>query len=103
MNFVIGQLQDSECGHKPLIEALQQQLLELQADNAALLMENSDLKDKVNSLVTELSIKEATWCETEEKLKIEVRRYVAQYENLVYLKINFIVENTQGHTYHFHQ
>ncbi|XP_048772391.2 uncharacterized protein LOC125678194 isoform X2 [Ostrea edulis] len=65
---------DSECGHKPLIEALQQQLLELQADNAALLMENSDLKDKVNSLVTELSIKEATWCETEEKLKIELNK-----------------------------
>ena len=36
-------------------------------------MENSDLKDRVNSLVTELSIKEATWCENEEKLKIEVR------------------------------
>lgn len=65
--------QDLECGHQPFIEALQQQLLELQADNTALLMENSDLKDRVNSLVTELSIKEATWCENEEKLKIEVR------------------------------
>lgn len=65
--------QELECGHQPFIEALQQQLVELQADNTALLMENSDLKDRVNSLVTELSIKEATWCENEEKLKIEVR------------------------------
>lgn len=66
--------EELECGHQPFIEALQQQLVELQADNTALLMENSDLKDRVNSLVTELSIKEATWCENEEKLKIELNK-----------------------------
>ncbi|XP_061164636.1 desmoplakin-B-like isoform X1 [Saccostrea echinata] len=66
--------QELECGHQPIIEALQHQLLELQADNTALLMENSDLKDRVNSLVTELSIKEASWCEAEEKLKIELNK-----------------------------
>lgn len=83
--------QDLECGHQPFIEALQQQLLELQADNTALLMENSDLKDRVNSLVTELSIKEATWCENEEKLKIEVR--TAHMSN--FFQISLIIHKKQ--------
>nr|XP_022326353.1 dynactin subunit 1-like isoform X2 [Crassostrea virginica] len=74
--------QDLECGHQPFIDALQQQCVELQADNTALLMENSDLKDRVNSLVTELSIKEATWCENEEKLKIELSKSQQKIQEL---------------------
>ena len=56
-------------------------------------MENSDLKDRVNSLVTELSIKEATWCENEEKLKIEVRDNVpyAQYKYRSNTNMTYII------------
>lgn len=52
--------------------ALRREILDLQADNGALMIENTDLKDRVTSLVTELSVKEAKWCEMEEKMKIEV-------------------------------
>jgi regulator of replication initiation timing len=51
---------------------LYKNISELQADNAALVVENSDLNERVSSLVNDLSIKEATWCENEDKLKIEV-------------------------------
>ena len=44
----------------------------LEGDNAALMVEHSDLKERVSSLVSELSVKEAQWCEEEEKLKLKV-------------------------------
>lgn len=66
--------QESSCNHEIELEALRRQVSSLEADNAALVIENTDLKDRVTSLVTELSIKEAKWCENEEKLKIEINR-----------------------------
>ncbi|OWF55960.1 uncharacterized protein LOC110453566 isoform X2 [Mizuhopecten yessoensis] len=66
--------QEKSCDHESEIEALQRYIYSLEADNAALLIENTDLKDRVTSLVTDLSIKEAKWCEMEEKLKIDINR-----------------------------
>lgn len=62
------------CDHDIIIEALRKNISELQADNAALVVENSDLSERVSSLVNDLSIKEATWCENEDKLKIELQK-----------------------------
>ncbi|XP_060081927.1 uncharacterized protein LOC132561214 [Ylistrum balloti] len=66
--------QETSCDHEAEIEALRRQVCSLEADNAALMIENTDLKDRVTSLVIDLSVKEAKWCEMEEKLKIQINR-----------------------------
>lgn len=66
------------CGHEKEIESLRKQLADVMADNGALQVENADLKDRVNSLLTDLSVKEASWCDMEEKLKIEIQRSWAE-------------------------
>ena len=60
------------CNHEEDMARLKKRISDLEADNAALLVENNDLKERVSSLVTELSLKEAKWCEEEEKLKLKV-------------------------------
>ena len=60
------------CNHDDEITRLKKKVSDLEGDNAALLIENNDLKERVTSLVTELSMKEARWCETEEKLNLKV-------------------------------
>ena len=61
------------CNHEDEIAKLKTKITGLEGDNAALMVENSDLKERVSSLVSELSVKEAQWCEEEEKLKLKVR------------------------------
>ena len=61
------------CNHDDEIVKLKTKITVLEGDNAALMVENSDLKERVSSLVSELSVKEAQWCEEEEKLKLKVR------------------------------
>ena len=61
------------CNHEDEIAKLKTKITVLEGDNAALMVENSDLKERVSSLVSELSVKEAQWCEEEEKLKLKVR------------------------------
>lgn len=56
------------------LAALRAKVLDLEGDNSALRMENTDLKDKINSLLSELSIKEAQWCETEEQYKLKIKQ-----------------------------
>ena len=51
---------------------LRYRVTELESDNAALLVENEDLRDRTKSLLQELSVKEAEWCEMEEKLTLKV-------------------------------
>ncbi len=63
---------ESDCGHEVEIQKLKEHISELEADNAALVVENSDLKIKASGLLQELSVKEAEWCETEEKLNLKV-------------------------------
>ena len=41
-------------------------------ENMALRFENRDFSERVDSLRLELSVKEAQWCEEEEKLKNKV-------------------------------
>ncbi|KAK3581027.1 hypothetical protein CHS0354_013923 [Potamilus streckersoni] len=74
METVKSQLAKNACNHGDEITRLRKKNSELEADNAALLMENSDLKDRVTSLISELSLKEAHWCELEEKLKLEMKK-----------------------------
>ncbi|XP_076110638.1 uncharacterized protein LOC143079280 isoform X1 [Mytilus galloprovincialis] len=67
-------VEEYACDHDIEIEALRKNIAELQGDNAALVVENDDLNERVNSLVYDLSIKEATWCDNEEKMKIEMQK-----------------------------
>ena len=60
------------CNHDDDIAKLKKKVADLEADNAAVMIENNDLKERVTSLVSELSMKEAQWCETEEKLNLKV-------------------------------
>ncbi|KAL5020101.1 hypothetical protein ScPMuIL_002993 [Solemya velum] len=62
------------CDHEPVIASLRSRVKELEDDNAAILLESSDLKDRVGSLMHELGLKEASWCEREEQLKIQIQR-----------------------------
>lgn len=42
------------------------------SENSALALENSELQERVVRLTMDLSIKEASWCEQEEKLNLKV-------------------------------
>ena len=53
---------------------MRRQVENLEADSAALVVENDGLKEQVSSLLTELSMKEAQWCELEEQFKLRVRQ-----------------------------
>lgn len=48
----------------------------LEADNAAFLIENEDLKECKSSLLNELSIKEAKVCDAEEQLEKQLEKKV---------------------------
>ena len=56
------------CEYEELIEALQDQLADSEAMQAALLAENEELKQQVGNLYLQLSEKEANWCQSEEKM-----------------------------------
>ena len=57
---------------KKTIADLTWSLSELNVKNCHLQDENRFLSVKVQELVEELSVKEAQWCEKEEKVKLEV-------------------------------
>ena len=57
--------QTTDCGHLALIESLG-------SENLALNVDNEELRERVEGLYRELSIKEAQWCESEEKYKLKV-------------------------------
>ena len=66
-----------DCGHEEELQFLRQRNEALENENVALMAETRELQARVGALVTDLSIKEAKWCETEEELKMkasEVRR-----------------------------
>ena len=54
------------------IKLLRERFEETSADNAALIVENDELKKRVSSLTSQLDTKEAKWCEAEEKLNMKV-------------------------------
>ncbi|XP_070548095.1 centrosomal protein of 128 kDa-like [Ptychodera flava] len=69
-----------DCGHEPVIEELstkcqvfEREKEELGYLNDALGKENKELREKYEQLLTELSIKEAQWCEKEEELKMKLK------------------------------
>lgn len=66
--------QPDDCGHMKELKFLRERNEELENDNAALHAQNREMWERVDGLRAELSIKEATWCEMEEKFKLEVRR-----------------------------
>ncbi|XP_035828236.1 centrosomal protein of 290 kDa [Aplysia californica] len=65
---------DKDCGHWKELTFLRQRNEELENDNAALMAQNRELRERVDSLLADLSVKEATWCEMEEKFKLELKR-----------------------------
>lgn len=65
-------LQTPSCNHEPELEALKSSLKDAESDIAVLRMENQDLRERVEGLMMELSVKEAEWCETEEALNLKV-------------------------------
>ena len=64
--------QESACDHEEELQRLKIYINELEGDNAALRIENQERSSRVESLVMDLSIKEATWCQAEERAKQEV-------------------------------
>ncbi|XP_048254617.1 uncharacterized protein LOC124121805 [Haliotis rufescens] len=66
--------QDSKCDHEAELARLRVELSDAEGENAALRVESQQLRERVDTLATDLSIKEAGWCEKEEKLKIELQR-----------------------------
>ncbi|XP_052803881.1 cingulin-like protein 1 isoform X1 [Mya arenaria] len=53
---------------------LRTKIAELEGDKSALMLESNDLKERVNSLCLELSVKEAKWCEREEQYKLKLKQ-----------------------------
>ncbi|XP_059172960.1 myosin-1-like [Physella acuta] len=66
--------EDSSCGHETELEFLRNRNEELENDNAAMTIQNRELRDRVFVLMGNLSAKEASWCDMEEKLKAELTR-----------------------------
>lgn len=64
----------STCNHEDELYRLKTQIAELEGDKSALMLENKDLNDRVNSLHLELSVKEAKWCEKEEQYKLKLKQ-----------------------------
>ncbi|XP_064594929.1 kinesin-like protein KIF3A [Liolophura sinensis] len=62
-----------DCGHERELASLRERVCALEAENAAVLLENAECKEQLGGLVTELSVKEAHWCEMEEKYKLELK------------------------------
>ncbi|XP_033103712.1 probable DNA double-strand break repair Rad50 ATPase [Anneissia japonica] len=81
----IRELQDKKpaevkCNHLPEISKLQKEKKILETENEDMKRINRDLKEENNSLLkkfeelfTELSIKEAQWCEKEEELNLKLK------------------------------
>lgn len=55
------------------VKSLGEEKVQLQTQNENLQVENIDLRAKFEELFTELSLKEAQWCEKEEQLNLKVR------------------------------
>ncbi|ESP02345.1 hypothetical protein LOTGIDRAFT_205097 [Lottia gigantea] len=64
---------NQNCNHEAELLMLKTSIEELESDNAALRLHSDDLKDKIKSLEADLSIKEANWCDNEEKLKMQLK------------------------------
>lgn len=63
-----------ECGHEEELQFIRHRNETLENDNLALMAECKELTARVKALVTDLSIKEARWCETEEQLKLQLKQ-----------------------------
>lgn len=61
------------CNHEEEIKRLKKTLEEMASDKLALRIENEELNERVSSLIQDLSVKEATWCETEERLNLKLK------------------------------
>ncbi|BFZ25485.1 hypothetical protein BsWGS_28524 [Bradybaena similaris] len=62
------------CDHLAQLEFLRQRNEELENDNVAITTQNRELQERVQSLLSDLSVKEAGWCQMEEKFKQELTR-----------------------------
>ncbi|KAK3781197.1 hypothetical protein RRG08_020387 [Elysia crispata] len=65
---------DKDCGHETELNFLRHRNEELENDNSALTAQNRELRERVDALLSDLSVKEASWCEMEEKFKLELKR-----------------------------
>ena len=71
------------CGHEDEIRKMKMEISNLEEDNTAHIWDNAKLSEKINSLVHDLSVKEAKWCSKEEKFKLQVTtRYNAVQNSL---------------------
>nr|KAG5702008.1 hypothetical protein BaRGS_015743 [Batillaria attramentaria] len=73
MEQVKKNFNNSSCGHEEELLFLRHRNETLENDNVALMAEGRELRARVDALVTDLSIKEAKWCETEEELKMKLK------------------------------
>ncbi|KAH9504325.1 hypothetical protein Btru_064633 [Bulinus truncatus] len=66
--------QNAECSHLTELEFLRQRNEVLENENVAAMTQNRELRDRVFVLMSDLNVKEAKWCEMEEKFKSELQR-----------------------------
>ncbi|XP_060591520.1 synaptonemal complex protein 1-like [Ruditapes philippinarum] len=87
------------CNHDDEISKLKAKNTELEGDKSALMVENKDLKDRVNALHLELSVKEAKWCEKEEQYNLKLKQQYgdkyAEWMAETERKINELQETNQ--------
>lgn len=65
-------IQNLECNHMEELLFLRNRNESLENENVVLTAQNQDLMARVDSLITELSEKEAHWCDLEENLNLKV-------------------------------
>ena len=95
--YLFQQKNTPSCNHEDEMSKLKAKIVELEGDKSAILVENKDLKDRVNALHLELSVKEAKWCEKEEQYNLKV--YCLLYISLpVYIVVCVSLIITICHT-----
>ena len=68
--------QPPPCDHEEEISKLKSTIAELESDKAVLVIENDEIKDQYETMLREMSIKEAEWCEKEEQFKLKVGKKI---------------------------
>ncbi|XP_077985729.1 uncharacterized protein LOC144440264 [Glandiceps talaboti] len=90
--------QENDCGHEKIIQILEEKCDFLEKEkqemmylNDVINTDNTELREKYEQLMTELSMKEAQWCEKEEQLNMKLklqwgekyRQWMAQTEQKI--------------------
>lgn len=65
---------ETKCDHEPVLLEMKRRVADMESQNTALALENSELHERLRTLTNELSVKEAKWCEQEEAMKTTLQK-----------------------------